>query len=83
MASGLPVIATETGGIPDILDNKVNGYIVEHPNGENISDKIINLISDKNLVGKMSVAARRTAEKKFSYIKVAEKTLETYQKVLT
>lgn len=49
MASGLPVIATEVGGVPTIIKHKVNGYLVARQNAEAISDAIKFLIRNKDL----------------------------------
>jgi len=63
MSIGRPVIGTRVGGIPEIIDDKVNGYIVEPKNSGQIAEKVIKLLLDKNLLKFMSKNARIKSEK--------------------
>lgn len=58
MACGLPVISTNEGGIPDIIDEGVTGYIISKRNPEEIADRIALLINDRSLREKMGRAGR-------------------------
>lgn len=49
MAVGLPIIATNVGGIPDIIINKRNGYLVEPESPQEIAEKIQYLISNPQM----------------------------------
>jgi glycosyltransferase involved in cell wall biosynthesis len=40
LASGVPVLATRSGAIPEIVKNKINGYLVRHGDIENFSKRI-------------------------------------------
>ena len=50
MASGLPVIGTIYGGIPEGIENGVNGFIVPPKNMENLTRKIDILLKDGKLI---------------------------------
>lgn len=62
MASGNPVIATNVGGIPDIVDDGVNGFIVEQRQPSELIDRMNILIDNPSLRQQMSDQAVRTAE---------------------
>lgn len=62
MSYSLPVISTNIGGIPEILKDGVNGYLV-HPGNKNEIEKAINnLMEDKGLRQKMGAASRNKAK---------------------
>lgn len=54
MACGLPVIASRVGGIPDIITNDTNGYLVDAKDTDDMANKILLLLSDDNLRKKFS-----------------------------
>jgi glycosyltransferase involved in cell wall biosynthesis len=54
MACGLPIIASRVGGIPDIITNDTNGYLVEAEDANDLANKIILLLSDDALRKKIS-----------------------------
>jgi starch synthase len=62
MAHGLVVITTPHTGGPDIIVEGVNGFIVPIRSAEAIEERLTRLISDKNLLTEMSLAAQRKAE---------------------
>ncbi len=78
MSMGRPVIATNVGAIPEIIDNGVNGYLVEPNNSEQIAEKVIKLFLEENLLTELGRNARKKAEE-FSI----EKHLENLERVYT
>ncbi|MBU1061528.1 MAG: glycosyltransferase [Candidatus Omnitrophica bacterium] len=54
MASGLPVISTKVGGIPEIIEDGVNGFLVAPGNKKELVEKIIGLLRDAKLKKKMA-----------------------------
>jgi N-acetyl-alpha-D-glucosaminyl L-malate synthase BshA len=77
LSCGLPVVATNVGGIPEILKDGVNGFLVEPKHPEEIADRLLLLNSDKNLRSRLSIEARKTIEKKYT----AEKVVHQYEKI--
>jgi len=76
MACGLPVIATNVGGIPEII-NKDVGILVEPKNPEKLAKGIMYAISkkwDRRLISDYI--------KNYTWEKNAEKTIEVYEEVL-
>jgi glycosyltransferase involved in cell wall biosynthesis len=61
MASGLPVIATAVGGVPDLIDDGVNGLLVP-PNDETaLMHALQNLVNQADLRRQIGLAARQYA----------------------
>ena len=58
MACEVPFVATEVGGNPEVIDHRVNGFLVPSKNQEELASKIIKLLKDKDLREKMGKRAR-------------------------
>jgi glycosyltransferase involved in cell wall biosynthesis len=63
MACGLPVVATRVGGIPDILEDGTNGYLVDAMNQEQIAEALLKFLRDEELWKGVSDKNREAAEK--------------------
>jgi len=77
MACGLPIIASRVGGIPDILTNDTNGYLVEAKDTHDMANKIILLLSDDALRKKIS-DNNRLLVKKYAWENVIFKLEKIY-----
>jgi len=75
MASGIPVIGTKTGGIPEIICDGENGLLVEPENSHDIAKKINLLIQDDELREKLGQNGQMTASK-YDYKLIGEKYAE-------
>jgi glycosyltransferase involved in cell wall biosynthesis len=62
-AAGLPIVTTDAGGIPDILENGKEGVIVPLGDTDAFAGEVIGLIRDPERARKIGAAARRNAEK--------------------
>lgn len=81
MASGLPIIATNTGGIPDIIENGKNGFIIAEKSSDAIREKIDLLIHNEVLRSSMSQYAY-TSSRKFSYETIAINFNKIFKNIL-
>lgn len=72
MASGLPVIASNSGGIPEVITDGKDGFLTEEKDSNNIAAKINKILQDTQIYEKMSQNARNTAQK-YDYQVIAEK----------
>ncbi len=79
LAVGLPLIATDTGGTREIIDENENGFIVRMKDSQDITDKLEKLILSPELRKKMGETSRRIAEK-MSWKGVAEDYQSLYKK---
>jgi glycosyltransferase involved in cell wall biosynthesis len=66
MAMGKPVIATTMGGIPEIVDNDVNGLLVPPHNPDAIAHAMARYIEDSEFTWKVALEGRKKVEQKFS-----------------
>jgi UDP-N-acetylglucosamine:(glucosyl)LPS alpha-1,2-N-acetylglucosaminyltransferase len=83
MASGLPVIARQKGGLKEFIKDGVNGFFIKEDRIiENSLNLIQDLINDKNLRERISRNGRETVEKFFSWDKIAENTENFYRELL-
>ena len=53
MTAGLPIVAYNVGGIPDVVENKKSGFVIEYLNEEKFVDCLMMLIKRKELYYKM------------------------------
>ena len=82
MASGLPVIATRVGGVPEIVLDGVTGYVVPPRNTQELSKKISSLLKNPNQCNSMGKSAKDLLGKLgLSWENSAKKTIEIYQAV--
>jgi glycosyltransferase involved in cell wall biosynthesis len=81
MAFGLPVIITPVGGLQDIIKEGLNGYFVPIANSIALSETIIGLINDKDLMYNMSLYNYSEAQKYYAS-NVVKRIENIYKKVL-
>jgi len=79
---GLPVIATNSGGPSEIIDDKYTGLIVKKGNIEEMKEAILRLVIDKDMRLNFSRNARNFVRTKFSFEKTSLKLKEAYLKLL-
>ncbi|SVA86604.1 uncharacterized protein METZ01_LOCUS139458, partial [marine metagenome] len=77
-----PVIATNVGGIPELIKNNVTGFLTEKGNYLDLIDKISTLIDDKTKQESMGEEGRKFVEKNFSWEIISEKFLRVMNKYL-
>jgi glycosyltransferase involved in cell wall biosynthesis len=82
MASGKPVIATDTGGVSEIIKSGINGYLVERRDIKAIRDKIIALLKDQDLKIKMGENAREILNSDFRSESAVFKTQNLYEDLI-
>ena len=96
MAVGLPVVATATGGIPDVVVDGVTGTLVPleqmqdgtgtplDPEGfvRDLAQAITDMLADPDRAAAMGRAGRQRAEEHFSWDAIAQRTMEIYQSVI-
>jgi glycosyltransferase involved in cell wall biosynthesis len=66
MAARLPVVATAVGGTPEIVRDRVNGYLVPPGAPAALARRIEDLLADPRLRRRMGERGRRTVEREFS-----------------
>ncbi len=81
LASGLPIIATETGGTEEMVKDGQNGFVIEMKSAEDIADKVETISRDFELEKKMSEHSRRLAEE-MSWENIAREYFKLYKRVV-
>ena len=66
-ACGLPAVASRTGGVPDIIEDKVTGFLVPPGEAGPLADGLRVLLKDSDLRSRMSAAARARMKERFAY----------------
>ena len=83
MACGLPPVATRVGGVPELVDDGVTGFLEPVGDVDAQAHRVVQLLTDENLYERMSLAARKAAETQFSTELVIPKYEAHYQRVLS
>ncbi|MBS7619631.1 N-acetyl-alpha-D-glucosaminyl L-malate synthase BshA [Candidatus Bathyarchaeota archaeon] len=81
MSTGLPVIATNVGGVPEIIENRKNGILVSPRSPKSIAENILELKHDEEFRKHLSLEARKTILEKYTPQKVIEKYEEVYKQI--
>ena len=81
MAAGVPIIATRTSAIPEIVEDGETGLLVPVDDGDALSDALSSLLTNPPLRKEMGLAGRRRLEKNFSVQKMVEETAKIYQQI--
>ena len=83
MASGVPVIATNVGGIPEIVKENEAGLLVPPGNELELRNAIQRLLQEEKLRRWYGSNGRRAVEEKYSWDRVVVKIEKTYEEVLS
>jgi glycosyltransferase involved in cell wall biosynthesis len=78
MASGVPVIASEVGGVPYVVDDGITGYLVEEKDYVDLARRILFLIRNTEVKEHMSRNAIRKMNRIYDWDKISEKYLKLF-----
>ena len=81
-ASGLIVVATATGGIPECIDDGVSGFLVKDRSAEAIADRLAAVDEDRGSWASWQKEGRRWVETRFAVDAIGRKTWEIYGELL-
>lgn len=79
MAAGVPVVASNVGGLPEVVESGKTGFLVS--DGDFLTP-VRRLLEDAALAAQMSQAARARVQQEFSVERMVEKTVGAYREVL-
>lgn len=80
MACGLPIVATDVGGVHECIGNKT-GFLCPQYNPEALATGVLQVLNDKPLAAKMALASRERALK-FDYRMIASQMNQLYAKII-
>jgi len=79
MAAGVPVVASNVGGLQEVVESGRTGFLVS--DGD-FRTPVQRLLEDAALAAQMSRAARERVQQEFSVERMVEKTVSAYHEVL-
>ncbi|MGB8216467.1 MAG: glycosyltransferase family 4 protein [Candidatus Methanoperedens sp.] len=79
MACGKPVIASRIGGIPTVIENYVDGILIEPGNLKELKKKIIEILGDEKLSRTLGENARKKIVEQYSVDRMVENTIKVYE----
>ena len=79
MACGKPVVVTRVGGIPEMVKDGMNGFLVKPESPSDLSKKILSLINDKPLRRSMGIEGRKIVKDSFTLDKMIDNYMEFFE----
>lgn len=78
MASGVPIVASNKGGIPELIENNVNGILVPYGNLEALKQAIISLLNDETLSQRFAKESVKKLDS-FQLEKLIKETMNVFE----
>jgi N-acetyl-alpha-D-glucosaminyl L-malate synthase BshA len=82
MACGVPAIATRVGGVPELIEDGVNGRLFAVGDIDGMSKAAIELLSSREDLSRMAAAGRKTAQEHFCASRIIPLYEEYYERVI-
>ncbi len=82
LACGLPVVGFDTGGIPEMVDHEINGFITKKKDVAGLASGIKWVIEDDKRFSELSANARKKAVEQYSYQAISNKYVAQYKRKL-
>lgn len=76
--AGLPVIASDVGGVSEIIEDKKTGFLFSKNNKDDLYNLLLNYLQNKESYLEVGIALKEKVENEFSFAKMIEKTLNIY-----
>jgi len=83
LATGLPVVTTTVGGIPETIESGKNGFLVEPFNPRQFSEKILYLLEHPAFAKEMGALARKTIVEQYDWRIVVKDAMKVYDEALS
>jgi colanic acid/amylovoran biosynthesis glycosyltransferase len=82
MASGLPVFATEHGGIPEAIENGVSGVLVRERDHEALASALLNAAKDPEFLSRIARSGAEAVQKNFDLCAQAQRLEDVYLRII-
>jgi glycosyltransferase involved in cell wall biosynthesis len=83
MACGTPVIAFNTGGVPELVEHMKTGYVAEHKNIDDLANGVELFLGDDVLRAKAGILARQRVVDKFTLDQQVDNYLKLYAQIVS
>jgi glycosyltransferase involved in cell wall biosynthesis len=80
MACGLPVVATDVGGVSDYCSHK-NAILLKNSNADSYVEAILRILNNKTILTEMGDQSRQLIESKFSWNVISSQVIQLYKKI--
>jgi glycosyltransferase involved in cell wall biosynthesis len=81
-AAGVPIVGTRAGGIPEIVQDGINGYLIPPSDVQSIADAVVKVLADRDLAVQMGERGRQIVARDFSIESMVEGNLEVYREMM-
>lgn len=81
LACGTPVVASNVGGIPDVVADGVNGFLVPPDDPIALASSLDRLLKDEKLRKELGQEGRRNVENTFSWDAISQKLINIYEQL--
>ena len=82
MAAGLPIVASNVGGVPEAVIDGETGFLVEPSSARSLREAILKLLKDPERARSMGAAGRTRVRAEFGVDRMVEETCEVYRNLL-
>jgi glycosyltransferase involved in cell wall biosynthesis len=82
LSTGLPTVTTSVGGIPEMIEDGRNGFLVQPFNSQQLSDRILYFLEHPNTASEMGILARKVIKERFDWRLIVKKVLKVYEETL-
>jgi glycosyltransferase involved in cell wall biosynthesis len=82
MAAGVPVLASNVGGVPDLVQHEVNGLFCNPDQPESFVNAVTRFLDDNPFAARIAATAREQARQRFHPLAIAQRHLEIYREVI-
>ena len=82
MAASRPIVASRVGGIPEIIEDGVEGFLVEPMDVNGLAERCRRLIESPDVARKMGEQGRKRVERDFSATAMADRVASVYKELL-
>lgn len=83
MACGVPVVASRTGGLAEIVECEKSGLLVEPDNADELAQAIIRMANDQEFTTRIGSAGRRRVSDQFASRSIAQRTADVYRELIS
>ena len=82
LASGTPVVASDTGGTSEIIQDGQTGFLCPRGNLDDFADRVVRLLQDPELASRLGRNGRALVEHLYSWTRIAEVTERLYERLV-
>ena len=75
-----PIVVTETGGMPEIIKDGINGFVIPIKDFESLASRVIQLLANKELRDRLGETGRQMVEQQYTKQILAQNTLRLYKR---